>query len=125
VSRSLSINQEAVISLQETSFKLSHLQEEHSSLQWQLRECEREKNQLEERVFSAEERLQKREERVRRSGEEHQRDLEAAAELAEKQNALTMTLEAKVGCRPSSRLRVGSIHPLCLLRSRDFNGIDN
>lgn len=45
---------------------------------------------------SVSERLLRREERLQRSGEEYQEDLEAAAELAEKQNALAMTLEAKV-----------------------------
>ena len=38
----------------------------------------------------------KKKEKLQKSGEEYHEDLEAAAELAEKQNALAMTIEAKV-----------------------------
>ena len=45
---------------------------------------------------SVSDRLSRKEEKLQKSGEEYHEDLEAAAELAEKQNALAMTLEAKV-----------------------------
>ena len=56
----------------------------------------REKSNLESSLESVSDRLSRREERLQKNGEEYQEDLEAAAELAEKQNALAMTLEAKV-----------------------------
>ena len=56
----------------------------------------REKSHLESSLETVSDRLSRREERLQKNGEEYHEDLEAAAELAEKQNALAMTLEAKV-----------------------------
>ena len=120
VHKALVMNQEAVLSYEEVNFKLSQVQEDYNSLQRQFKvhihdiddrtvnrkakyaffscfkEVVREKSYLESNLESVSERLSRREERLQRSGEEYQEDLEAAAELAEKQNALAMTLEAKV-----------------------------
>ena len=117
------INHDAVFGLDETSFKLSQLEEEHKTLQWKYKELLREKMEVDHRLEEVVEKLSIRDDKLRRSGQEFQEDMESAADLAEKQNALTITLEAKVDIADS--VDVLFTNELCWFRLKDSKGTDS
>jgi predicted nuclease with TOPRIM domain len=96
IKTALSINRDSVINLEETTFKLHQLEDEHNNLQWKYKDLVKDNNDLQQSWNELNDKHLTKEQKWRQSSKEYKMDLESATELAEKQNALTLTLEAKV-----------------------------
>ena len=89
-------NASSVIQLSAAQEKLSALEQDHAALSAEFAEVSRVQGEYESLVHGQQEQLGSYERRMEALQRECYEKVDSATELAEKQNALTMTLEAKV-----------------------------
>jgi TolA-binding protein len=108
INQTLLTNAQAVLTVRETQDQSQHLHQENEELRRTCQEVEQRNREIENQLIDLREKLSMKEQRLNDLDYEFQTHMNDAAELAEKQNALMMTLEAKVFISLSLCL------PLCL-----------
>lgn len=96
IGQAIAHNAGAVINLKDTTARLDHLHKEYHALVEKVKEIGNEKISLERSLEELQNMLQERENKLEKLEDQYESEIGSATELVEKQNALTMTLEAKV-----------------------------
>ena len=91
------LNSAAVRNLHELSGKYEEVTAEHHALQVQCKRLTFQAEDSQQRLQEMEHKLQEKEEQLQHLTAEYREEMDAAAQLAEKQNSLTMGLESQVG----------------------------
>lgn len=96
INEMLLANAQAVLTVQETVHSHHALQKDHEAALSQLHSLQRQQQELSNEVADLQDKLSMKERKLQGLEMDSKHSLEGAAELAERQNALMITLEAKV-----------------------------